>query len=61
MVGWLRGAEMTPRQHAAEIMKLRAREERRARLLDCPEWMRGIVQKHVENAAALRKARVGNG
>lgn len=51
---------MTPREHAAEIMKLRTREERRARLLECPDWMRGIVQKHVENAVALRKWRKEN-
>lgn len=48
---------MTPREHAAEIMKLPTRQERRARLEECPEWMRGIVQKHVENAMALAKAK----
>lgn len=48
---------MTPREHAAEIMKLPTRQERRARLEECPGWMRGLVQKHVENAMALAKAK----
>lgn len=48
---------MSPREHAKEIMALKSVEDRRARLQECPEWMRGLVQKHVENAMALAKAK----
>lgn len=52
-------SEVSPREHAAEILKLRTREERKARLEECPESMRDIVKTHVENAMAKQKAAKG--
>lgn len=49
--------DIRPRQHAAEILALRTREERAARLDEVPEQWRELVKKHVEIQYELLKWR----
>lgn len=48
---------MRPREHAAEIMQLRTKEERAARLSKVPESLRELVAKHVQIQFEMRKYR----
>ena len=42
--------EKRPRHYAAEILKLKTKEERRAALDSVPEHLRDLVRKHVQAA-----------
>ena len=46
---------MTPRSHAAEILKLKNRGERQERLKQVPEEWQALVRKHVEVAYDRQK------
>ena len=46
---------MRPRDYAAQIIKMKTREERLEALLKVPEEWRDLVKKHVENEFMRRK------
>jgi len=44
---------MSPRQYAADIVKLKSRDERRAALERVPPIYRDMVRRHVENTLSV--------
>lgn len=49
-------APKRPRQYAAEIMKLKTIDERRAALANVPDPFKGLTKDHVNNELEKRKA-----